>query len=129
MVAPKEVGMALTRKDLAGTAVAALVVATYVANGKGWWFLSSNRWAAVVVFAIGAVGCSVAGRMQEDGAPRTAIAALSTLGGVALGLAIAAIVTGQHGLLLAFVVVLVALWAGATARHALTPTQRAAGAH
>ena len=38
--------MFLTRKDLAGTTVAALVVLVYVANLEDWWYLGSNRWAA-----------------------------------------------------------------------------------
>ena len=49
--------MFLTRRDLAGTIVAALVVLVYAANVQGWWYLGSNRWAAVTMLAIGAIGC------------------------------------------------------------------------
>ena len=48
--------MYLTRKDLAGTIVAALVVLVYAANVEGWWYLGGNRWAEVTMFGVGAIG-------------------------------------------------------------------------
>lgn len=51
--------MFLTRRDLAGTTVAAIVVLVYAANVLDWWYLGSNRSAAVTMVAIGAIGCPV----------------------------------------------------------------------
>jgi len=112
--------MALSRRDLLATTVVVLVVLAYGANVHDWWFLGDNRWATVVVFALGYAGCLAGGAARELNMTQRPIAFLSGLGGVALGLSIAAVVTGERGLLLAFVVVLVALWLGSTVRHATT---------
>ncbi len=57
--------MPLTGKDLAGTAVAALVVLVYAANVQEWWYLGSNRWAAVTMVAIGALCCPLGHGSRE----------------------------------------------------------------
>ena len=111
----------LTRKDLAGMAVAALVVLAYVANVHDWWYLGSNRWAAVTMVAIGAIGCPVGARIVGEKLSSPSIVLLGLLGTVALALAILAIVTAAQWTLLALAIVVVALWAGATLRHAATP--------
>jgi hypothetical protein len=112
--------MLLTRRDLAATVVAALVVLLYVANTQDWWYLGSNRWAAVTMLGVGAIGCPLGARMDQK-APRPPIVLLGTLGVASLALAVIAIVTGAHWALLALAIVLVALWAGATLRHTATP--------
>ena len=115
----------LTRKDLAGTVVAALVVLIYAANVQGWWYLGSDRWAAVTMVAIAAVGCPLGARIvgEELAVP---IVLLGLLGVAALVLSILAIATAAQSALLALAIVLVALWAGATLRHSLTPPRRLA---
>ena len=112
--------MFLTRKDAVGTVVAALIVLAYVANVQDWWYLGSNRWAAVTMLAVGLVGCPLAARLvgEELSSP---IVLLGALGVVALALGTVAIVTAAQWALLALVVVVVVLWAGTTLRHAVTP--------
>jgi hypothetical protein len=112
--------MALTRKDLAATLVATLVVLVYVANVQGWWYLGSNRWAGLTMLAIGAIGCPLGARIQNE-KPTAPIVFLGALGTTSLALAIVAIVTGAQGALLGLTIVLVALWLGTTLRHAATP--------
>jgi hypothetical protein len=115
----------LTRKDLAGTAVAVLVVLVYAANVKDWWYLGSNRWAAVTMTAIAAVGCPLGARLEE-GKTSVPFVMLGLLGVAALALAIVAIVSPAQWALLALAIVIVVLWAGTTVRHALTPPRRLA---
>jgi hypothetical protein len=117
--------MFLTRKDLAGTTVAALVVLVYAANVGDWWYLGSNRWAAVTMVVIGAIGCPLGARLvgEELSGP---LVLLGLVGVAALVLAVLAIVTAAQWALLALAIVVVALWAGATLRHAVTPPGRPA---
>ena len=118
--------MLLTRKDLAGTTVAALVVFVSVANLEDWWYLASNRWAAVTMGAIGAIGCPVGARIVGEKLTSPAIMLLGLLGVAALVLAVLAIVTAAQWALLALAIVVVVLWAGTTVRHAVTPPPRLA---
>jgi hypothetical protein len=116
--------MYLTRRDLAGTVVAALAVLVYVANVQGWWYLESNRWAAVTMLAVGAVGCPLGARLVGEKLSSTPIVLLALLGVVAFALAMIAIVTAAQWALLGLAIVIVALWAGTTLRHAVTPPPR-----
>jgi hypothetical protein len=118
--------MFLTRKDLAGTTVAALVVLVYIANVQGWWYLGSNRWAAVTMLAIGAIGCPVGARIEGEKLNSPAIVLLGSLGVATLVLALLAVVTAAQWALLALAIAVVVLWAGTTLRHALTPPPRPA---
>ena len=118
--------MALTRKDLAATAIAALVVLVYVANVQGRGYLESNRWAAVTMLAIGAIGCPVGARIVGEKLTSPAIVLLSLLGLAALVFAVLAIVTAAQWTLLALAILIVSLWAGATLRHAVTRPPRLA---
>ena len=116
----------LTWRDLAGAAVAALVGLAYVANVQDWWYLGSNRWAAVTMVAIGAVGCRLGARLVGEDLTSLPIMLLGLLGVAALTLAILAIVTAAQWALLALAILVVALWGGATLRHAVTPAPRLA---
>jgi hypothetical protein len=126
LIQRKERGTYLTWRDLAGTAVAALVVLVYVANGQDWWYLGSNRWAAVTMVAIGAVGCTLGARLVGEKLSSTPIVLLWLLGVAALVFAVLAIVTAAQWVLLMLALVVVALWAGTTLRHAVTPPPRLA---
>ncbi len=117
--------MSLTGKDLAGTAVAVLVVLVYAENVQEWWYLGSNRWAAVTMVAVGALGCPLGARI-EGMKLSAAIGLLGLLGVAALVLSILAIVTAAQWALLTLAIVLVALWAGTTLRHAASPPRRLA---
>jgi hypothetical protein len=116
----------LNRKDLAGAAVAALVVLAYVANVRGWWYFGDNRWAAVTMVAVGAVGCPAGARLVGEKLTALPIVLLGLLGVTALTLAILAIVTATQWALLALAILVVCLWAGATLRHAAVPPPRLA---
>ena len=118
--------MFLTRKDLAGTTVAALVVLVYVANVQDWWYLGSNRAAAVTMLAIGAVGCPAGARIVGESLTSPAIMLLGLLGLAALVLGVLAVVTAAQWALIGLAIVVVVLWAGTTLRHAVTPPPRLA---
>ena len=123
---PKQPRIFLTGRDLAGTAVAALVVLVYFGNVQDWWYLGTNRWAAVTMLAIGVIGCPIGARIVGEKLTSPAIVLLGLLGAAALVLAVLAIVTGAQWALLALAFAVVALWAGATLRHAVTPPPRLA---
>lgn len=110
----------LTRRDLAGTLVAALAVLVYVANVQEWLYLGGNRWAAVTMFAIGFVGCPLAARIEAEGLTSAPIVVLGALGVAALVVGIVAIVTAAQWALATLTILVVVLWAGATLRHAMT---------
>lgn len=118
--------MYLSRRDLAGTMVAVLVVLAYAANVQDWWYLGSNRWAAVTMLAVGFAGCALGARIVGESTTSAPIVLLAALGIVTLVLAAAVIVTGAQWALLALALSVVALWAGATLRHAVTPPPRPA---
>jgi hypothetical protein len=114
--------MALTRKDFGATVLAALVVLVYVANVQDWWYLGSNRWAAVTMLAIGMISCPLGARIDEiEQGVTTPVVLLGTLGVTALVLGVIAVVTAAQWALLALTIVLLVLWAGTTLRHASTP--------
>lgn len=117
--------MYLTRRDLAGTIVAALAVLVYVANVQEWGYLANNRWAAVTMLAVGAIGCPVGARIVGEKLTSMPIVTLGMLGAVTLAVAIVAIASEGQAALLALVVLVVVLWAGATLRHAITPPPQA----
>lgn len=125
-VAQRTRAMFLTRRDLAGTIVAALVVLVYLANVQDWWYLGSNRWAAVTMVVIGMIGCPLGARIEGDKLSSTPIVLLALLGLAALVLGVIAIVTAAQWALLALALAVVALWAGTTLRHAVTPPPRLA---
>jgi hypothetical protein len=110
----------LTRKDLIGSAVTALILLAFLGNAQGWWYLEDNRWAALTMLAIGVVGCPLAVRLVDEDLTSPPIVALGVLGAVALALGILAVVTGAQWALTALAVTVVALWLGTTMRHALT---------
>jgi hypothetical protein len=116
--------MALTRKDLAATVAIALAVLVYLSNSYEWNvpLASSNRWAAVVIFALGMVTCTL-GRPTEDGSSPMVVV-LSLLGGAALVLFALALWTDAQWALALLALDTLVLWAGATLRHARLPEHR-----
>lgn len=117
--------MFLTRRDLAATTVAGLVGLVYAANVADWWYLGGNRWAAVTMVAIGAIGCQLGARLVGEKLSGPLVL-LGLLGVAGLVFAILAIVTAAQWALLALAITVVGLWAGTTLRHALTPPPRLA---
>jgi hypothetical protein len=113
--------MFLTRKDLIGTVVTALIVLAYIGNTQDWRYLGDNRWAAVTMLAIGIVGCPLDVRLVDEDLTSPPIVGLGALGAIALGLGIVAIVTAAQWALSALAIVVVLLWIGTTLRHATTP--------
>lgn len=107
--------MALGRKDVAATALTALAVLAFFATHQGWnvWLIGgSHRWAAGAIFALGSITCAL-GSPDRRGASKL----LGTLGVLALGLAVLALVTGSLTPLSLLVADVVLLWAVATFRH------------
>ena len=78
------------------------------------------------MLAIGAIGCPLGARLERERLTSLPIVLLGTLGMIALVLAVIAIVTGAQWALLTLALVVVALWVGATLRHAVTPPPRLA---
>jgi hypothetical protein len=116
--------MVLTRKDVVATALTILVVLTFLATHEGWnvpLVGDSRRWAAAVVFALGALTCAQGspGRGRDR-----ATKYLAALGAAAVILAAAAIATASLTLLSLLVVDVVVLWLGATLRHVSHHTRR-----
>lgn len=106
--------MTLTRKDAAATFLTSLVVLAFLATHEAWnvpLIGDSHRWAAAVIFLLGAVTCGLGSRAQ--GMPLL----FSALGAAALVLAAVAVATGSLTALSLLVVCIVALWAAATFRH------------
>ena len=116
-----------TRRDVAGTVVATLVVLAYFANVQDWWYLGSGRWAAVTMVAIGALGCRLGARLEREKLTSISIVLLGLFGLVTLVLGVIAIVTTAQWSLAALAIAVVALWVGTTLRHATTPPPRPAG--
>lgn len=106
--------MTLTRKDAAATFLTGLAVLAFFATHQGWNVLligDSHRWAAVVIFLLGAVTCGLGSQMQS-------IPLLFwALGTTALVLAVVSVATGSLTALSLLVVAIVLLWAAATLRH------------
>jgi hypothetical protein len=121
--ARREVHLTLTRKDASATVVAALVVLVYVANSQDWWYLGSTRWAILTTALVGVNGCAFGSKMQ--GRPTLPTALLGLLGAASLVIAVVGVIAASHALLLALTIVLLALWFGATLRHAAGSAPRA----
>jgi hypothetical protein len=120
--------MTRMRKDLAATAVTALVVLVFAATHEGWdvpLVGGSHRWAAAVILLLGAVGCGLGDADTES----RRISAAMVLGVAALVLAVLALVTGSLTALSLLVAATVALWAIATVRHLAHPRARPSLSH
>jgi len=109
----------LTRRDLGATVLTGLAVLVLAAHQAGWgvWLIgSSHRWAAVAVIVLGLVACSLGSADYESGISGITLT-LVLLGVAAMLDATVAIGTGSSAALALLVVLVVALWAGATVRH------------
>jgi hypothetical protein len=107
----------LTRKDVTATVLTILAVLVFIATHQGWslWLVGgSHRWAAGAIFLLGVATCGQ-GSPEKGSGTRF----LATLGILAFGLAVAALITGSLTLLSLLVVDIVLLWALSTARHVL----------
>jgi hypothetical protein len=107
----------LTWKDAAATGTTAFAVVVFAASHEGWaapLVGGSHRWAAVVIVLVGTATCglgSPSGRRNR---------LFAVLGMAAWLLAIGSVVTGSLTPLSLLVADLVAMWAIATARHAIS---------
>ena len=107
--------MTLTRKDAAATLLTGFAVLAFLATHEAWnipLIGDSRRWAAVVIFLLGAVTCGLGTRTQSM--PLL----FPVVGTAAIVLAVLAVATGSLTALSLLVVAIVALWAAATIRHA-----------
>jgi hypothetical protein len=108
--------MALGRKDVAATALTALVVLVFLASHEGWGVPlvgDSRRWAAGAILLLGVMTCA-----QGSPGRDAATWLLAILGTIALVLGVLALATGSLTALSLLVVAVVALWAVSTLRHA-----------
>ena len=108
--------MSRTGKDVAATALTALVLVTFAATHESWNVAlvgDSRRWAAVVITLLGIAACA-----QGDEAGRES-SLLMALGITAGAISITAFVTGSLMALSLLVVATAALWALTTVRHVL----------
>jgi hypothetical protein len=112
--------MRLTWKDGGASILVAAILVPYfgyLARGS-MPFIHDSRGMAATALALGVATC-YAGDMRVMAGRWTGLTVITVLLGVAaLGLGIAAVVTANGGILAAFIIVIVALWALATARHA-----------
>ena len=112
--------MALTHKDLAATALTALMVACLVATAQDSsvpLIGSSHRWAAGAVLLLGVAGCSL-GSAAEVAENRLLMAVFAVLGTATLAAGLWGVIGG--GLLAVELLVAgnVVLWGVSTLRHA-----------
>jgi hypothetical protein len=117
--------MRLTWKDAVSTVFMAAIVVIYVAflNSTTAWLISSARGTAAAVLVLGMVGgCGMSAAAEQYQGKRawayTSFA--SVLGATALVAGVIALITASTAALAILVVVTLALWLLATARHAFT---------
>jgi hypothetical protein len=85
-------------------------VVTAIVLGLGMAACTSNQDQLAVVYAVG----------QERRVPMAYVVIVSTLGAVALGAGVIALVTANEAMLATLVAAVVALWVISTVRHAVT---------
>jgi len=119
--------MRISLRDVWATAVTTAVAAAYVGlvQGASWAPLTSVRWFALVFLLVGQTTSTIgAADALRD---RTSRGAGFVLGPIALVATLAAIITGNEGVLGVAVLAMVVLWVLTTSRHALhghRPVQR-----
>ncbi|HTI29872.1 MAG TPA: hypothetical protein VL687_05910 [Methylomirabilota bacterium] len=121
--------MRLTWKDGATTLLAAVVVGILAAHTANWSvpFVENARWAALLIGGIGLLMCIVGGSEAAIVARSTYTVVAGTLGGVALLLVIAGVVTGSSLAVTLVAVDTIVLWLVSTIRHAVGVHPRQTG--
>jgi hypothetical protein len=107
--------MTRVQKDVLATLLTALVVLAFAATHEAWNVAligDGHRWTAGAVLVLGVLTCALG---SQTAGWRTG--ALATLGAAALGLGIAALVTGSLSVLSFLVLDIVVLWAVSTLSH------------
>ena len=107
--------MTRVQKDVLATLLTALAVLAFAATHEGWNVAligDSHRWTAGAVLVLGVLGCMLG---SQTAGMRTGL--LATLGAAALGLGVAALVTGSLTVLSFLVLDVVVLWAVSTLSH------------
>lgn len=115
--------MRLSWRDGTAGVFVAVAGALYLAAARGWdWpTVGSNRGAAVAIAVLGILACTA----DRKGLEATFTAwdpmgiVLVAVGVAALGLMVAAILTGSLGIVAALVAILAVQWVLTTARHAM----------
>lgn len=107
--------MTTIRKDIAATIFTALAVLAFAATHEGWnvpLVGDSRRWAAGAIMLLGMLACGQGTRRTG-----TSAAILGTLGGLALVLAVWALITASLTPLSLLTADIVLLWLASTAGH------------
>ena len=121
-------------RDVTATLIVAAAIVIYGLTRSGVELagMGSIRVVAAVVLALGLLACALGARndafVGEKGLPTASpiTRLLSVLGGVALFVGIAAIVTDSEAMLATLIVLTWVLWLSTTARHLVVPTRPAA---
>lgn len=111
--------MRITLRDAGATLVTAAVVTGYVGlvAGASWMPITSVRWYAVLFLLVGQSTCTIgAADALADGTTR---GAGYLLGPIALVAAVAAVITGNAGVLGVSILCMALLWLVTTSRHAV----------
>lgn len=118
-------------RDVTATLIVAAAIVLYGLTRSGVELagLGSIRALAAVVLALGLLACALGARndafLDARGLPNASPITrfLSVLGGIALFVGIAAIVTASEAMLATLVVLTWVLWLSATARHLVVPAR------
>lgn len=103
------------RKDIAATVFTGLAVLAFAATHEGWnvpLIGDSRRWAAGAIMLLGVFACG-----QGTSRSGTTAAILGALGGLALILAVWALITGSLTVLSLLIADIVLLWLASTLGH------------
>ena len=112
--------MSLGTRDILPTIVAAVsaYVGILIARGTAIPIIHSQRWALLILLALGLVTCATSGLQNPDWKNGYIIIA-SIIGGLALVLTIIGLIKPSATMVALLAWTIVALWAMATVRHAM----------
>lgn len=112
--------MSLGNRDILPTIVAAIsvYVGVLIARGVTLPVIHSQRWALIILLGLGMVTCASSGLQHPDWKNAYIIIA-SIIGGLALVVAIIGLIKPSAMIVGVLAWIIVALWAMATARHAM----------
>jgi hypothetical protein len=117
--------MRLTWRDAAATVLGgvALMLFLAVTGGWGWPLLGSTRMGVLALGMVGLAMCIAGGDPTVAGTAKSPASVVATaLGGLAMALVIAGVISGSRSVLVALGLDMVALWLLTTTRHAFVRT-------
>jgi len=117
--------MRLTWRDGVTTLLVGMVALTYAAYAAGWAIpvIDDARGATLLIGAVGLTMCIVGGSGSVIASPDAFMVPASVLGGVALLLIIAGLITGWSLAVPLLAAVTLLLWTISTVRHAMAASR------